>query len=296
MHISYSKIFPILVFIGIPAVDTILSYVINQPTFFTVPGLEYQILPIDLIYLLLFFYSFYPVRYSNDQYFKEERFKNIVVEYHYIRDILYVIAPLFILSVLLNSMLLNLIQGMLCCSGQSYESFYTFQSILYSDYLLPFGINLAYSVIGGIIWIAIFFARKDTRFYLAKEYFKTIYNVRNNLSKAKYIVIGIKSYDRYLRRNLNLQIKDVDKLCSKILISDPPIDQNVVIESMSTAFEDIDKLKPAKNLSKVLDIKKTDKFLVGLSLQTKIKDFFKLLGIVTAPIIAIIQLLMPSSH
>src|SRR5690349_18534520 len=70
MRLFYSKILPILVFLGIPAVDTILSYKINQQAIYEVFG--YQLLPIDLIFIFLFFYSIYPIRYSSQQYFKSE--------------------------------------------------------------------------------------------------------------------------------------------------------------------------------------------------------------------------------
>jgi hypothetical protein len=72
--------------------------------------------------------------------------------------------------------------------------------------------------------------------------------------------MGIKFYDTYLRRNLNLQINDIKEIYSKYII-DSNIDRNNSIRSLSAAFEsDNVKLKPAKSLLEITNVQETKNF------------------------------------
>src|SRR5437879_13101873 len=96
-------------------------------------------------------------------------------------------------------------------------------------------------------------AKKDTRYYMAKTCFEAISKMRDQTAKVNYLIAGIKFYDRYLQRTLNVQINDVKKIYSKI-ISDSSIDKNEAMCSILASFEsDEDKLKPVKCISKMLN-------------------------------------------
>jgi hypothetical protein len=68
----------------------------------------------------------------------------------------------------------------------------------------------------------------------------------DDIKRAYFLLLGIRSYDKYLQKNLKLHINDIKKVYSKIIF-DSSIDENEVIRSLSAAFENHDrsKLKPA---------------------------------------------------
>jgi hypothetical protein len=78
----------------------------------------------------------------------------------------------------------------------------------------------------------------------------------DDIKRAYFLLLGIRSYDKYLQKNLKLHINDIKKVYSKIIF-DSSIDENEVIRSLSAAFENHDrsKLKPAKYLSETLYVR-----------------------------------------
>jgi hypothetical protein len=281
--------------IVIPSINTVLSYKINQPVMFSLFG--YDILPIDMIYILVFAYGLYPIKYSSEKYFKKRGSEEALVEYHYIKKILYVIVPLLFITVLIDKVFYSVIIEILVRDFPDSNAWDYVYSLFYGDYyLIAFGSNLAYSIIAGIIRISIHIGRKDFRFYFAKACFGVVYKSIDNIKKAKYFIMGIRSYDKYLQKNVGVEIKDVDKIYSRVLTSNTAIDQNEVIQSITIAFDNNDKLRPANKLSKMLNTDEIEDFLIEKSLLTKIKDLSLFLATMIPVIIAIIQILLPQKQ
>jgi hypothetical protein len=60
--------------------------------------------------------------------------------------------------------------------------------------------------------------------YYAKGCFKIVLNeTSSEIDKAKYFRIGLHWYNKYLKNNLGLEINDIDKIISKIVIDSPLI-------------------------------------------------------------------------
>jgi hypothetical protein len=105
--------------------------------------------------------------------------------------------------------------------------------------------------------------------------------------------MGIKLYDKYLRRTLNVQINDIKKIYSKIM-SDSNIDKNEAMRSIMGSFESgEDKLKPVKCFSRMLNIKKSEEFLVDESFGERLKDMAIFFATIIPVAVTIIQLLLP---
>jgi hypothetical protein len=77
--------------------------------------------------------------------------------------------------------------------------------------------NLGFSVTAGIIWMVLVAAKKELEYYLAKSLFQSIAQENDESKKAQYLIKATKTYDKYLRRTLNLEINNVKKIYSKIL-------------------------------------------------------------------------------
>jgi hypothetical protein len=279
MRLYSGRLLPIIILVTIPLVVTILSYTIDQPTIYTIFG--YEIVPIDSLYILSFVYAFYPIRYTSRELFKETDPQNKIDEYKYVKNILYFIIPIFIaLSIYEKAVYYG------------YHNDY-YSDVLYRYYILAVGANLSYSVIAGIIWLLIHIERKNFRFYYAKACISIISDKINDIKRSNYLLLGLKSYDKYLQKNLKLQIYDIPKTYSKIIF-DSNTDENEVIRSIREAFMSEGTLKPAKYLSKISDLENPENFLIDKSLAHEVKDVAIFFATVIPVVIAIIQLFMQS--
>lgn len=102
---------------------------------------------------------------------------------------------------------------------------------------------------------------------------------------------GIKFYDRYLRRNFNLQINDINEIYNRFIF-DSNIDNNEKIKLLSLAFEnENDGLKPVKCLLEIGKVEDTRKFLVEESISKRIKDLMIFFATIITVAIAILTFL-----
>lgn len=88
----------------------------------------------------------------------------------------------------------------------------------------------------------------------------------------------------------------MDKIYSSVLTSESGIYENEAVRSILIAFDDKDKLKPARTLSKMLKVSEIENFLIEKSFVNKVKDVSLFLVTVIPVIIAIIQILLPQKQ
>jgi hypothetical protein len=151
--------------------------------------------------------------------------------------------------------------------------------------------SVTFLIVGSaLLKIIVLNARKEFRFYFAKASFKVISKKEDNVERIRYVIKGLNSYNKYLRRNLGLQIRDLKKIYSKI-ISDPTLDKYNPIEKLSIAFEDNNKLRTVKYLSELLGVTDTDQFLTKEPIGKKLEGFAALLGTMVSTFAAIIGVL-----
>lgn len=142
-----------------------------------------------------------------------------------------------------------------------------------------------------VFLILAYHIRKEFEFYFAKAYIKVASDDENETKKAKYFMKGIKFYDRYLRRNFNLQINDINEIYNRFIF-DSNIDNNEKIKLLSLAFEnENDGLKPVKCLLEIGKVEDTRKFLVEESISKRIKDLMIFFATIITVAIAILTFL-----
>ena len=152
-------------------------------------------------------------------------------------------------------------------------------------------INLGISITAGIIWMILVTARKELGYYIAKSLFQIITQETDESKRAEYLIKATKIYDKYLRRALNLEINNAKKIYSKIL-SDFNLNENESILMISKSFDSNNKLEPIKCLSKIMNVKETETFLVDESIGKRIKDMAIFFATIIPVAITIIQLLL----
>jgi hypothetical protein len=92
-------------------------------------------------------------------------------------------------------------------------------------------------------------------------------------------------------RTLNLEMNDAKKIYSKIL-SDYNMNKNESILKITESFDSNDKLEPIKCLSKILNVKDTETFLVDESIGKRIKDMAIFFATIIPVAVAVIQLML----
>jgi hypothetical protein len=88
-----------------------------------------------------------------------------------------------------------------------------YQTFIFVNYLLLF------IVIAGVLKIICALARSEFWLYFAIGCFVLMQDARNDVDEMKFFIMGLNSYNSYLRRRIKLQIKDLEKVYSKIAAS-----------------------------------------------------------------------------
>ena len=267
----------------------------------------------------LLLYPPYPAPFSAEHYFRERGYNAAVVEYDYVKKILYVAVPLFIILTILplagphlqpivnNYLLLNL-------ETQFQDPAYKISQAIV--FLIVFS---------GLLKLIFAIGRKKFRLYYAIGCFWILRHLKPNtrkdeVQKLSYVIKGLNSYNMYLHRHLNLHISGIRSIYSKISAL-PREKKDKVIEGISESFlpEQVktdslgparflyefatgkqEKLVRAKEKQEEAGVKEKEKqeeqraieegFLTSRPLFAKIKDWAALVAVVIPLGIAIVEL------
>jgi YVTN family beta-propeller protein len=168
---------------------------------------------------VLFLYPPYPAPYPSRKYFENRGFHTAVIEYEYVKKILYVTVPLFIVLTALTT--IPFIQGQLELPVKSYLSISLKVVLQQPAFRVAQGIAF-FIVFAGLLKLIFAVARKKFRLYYAKGCFEIInkweYNKdkKDEVQKMGYVIKGLNSYNLYLHRHLNLHIPQMQSIYSKI--------------------------------------------------------------------------------
>lgn len=136
------------------------------------------------------------------------------------------------------------------------------------------------------------FISKDFHFYLAKKYLDKTSSENEIDKKIKLLNQGLHSYNIFLKREINLQISDVKRICSKI-ITDSKQDINKEIDKISESFDKTNKLKPIKTISsEVFEDKDSEHMLIKIGRGQKMDDYVGIIIPIISVIITIIGLII----
>lgn len=240
-------------------------------------------------------YGIYPAFQSTKKFYEKRGYANVVLEYEFIKKFLLVSIPLVIIfNIYIDFNPFNLFLSY----NTSIEDTPTEAYPQNFSQNLGLSINasflwaavkgiLTYVTIAGLIRIVTQIAKKEFRFYFTKGYCKIISEKKDNFEKLKYLFPLIKSYNKYLERNLKIKINDIKKIYSIILYKDTN-QQLEIINSICILLEG-DRLKLARYLSSFQKVPDSE-----LYIKESIFQQLKVIGVFLAAaipiIISIIQL------
>lgn len=121
---------------------------------------------------------------------------------------------------------------------------------------------------------------------------------KNEVEKVNYLILAIQSYNAYLRKNIKLQINNVQRLYSRILVQQSSSKEEDSINSIYEAFKSGNKLKPIGCLSDIWKSKyenKEEEFLIKESTNQVLQawgGFAALIIPVITVIITVVQFLL----
>jgi YVTN family beta-propeller protein len=311
--ISSGKIFPILTLIILPGSVVLAHFVSDEVTssegkYFSYEGLDYEktaltyseyIIDITFI-VILFLYPPYPTPLSIERYFQLRGYANAVHEYEFVVRILYLAVPIFIVLMLLNQPYIQ----------QLLEE--NFSINIASTLKLPF-FRLALSaslfvVLVGILKIILARGREKFRLVYAVGCFQIMSHIQTDKQdeseEMHYLIAGLNSYNLFLRRQMNLEIKDLNRFYSKIAIKSSGERKNILNEIykafIDTKAEDrktleavriiYGKLKEGKEEKRAREDTKEEEFLVQQPLLNKLKDWTSFAAIVIPLAISVAEL------
>jgi hypothetical protein len=233
---------------------------------------------------MLIFYPFYPLFYpfifSIENHLNRRNPKSALTEYEALKKIVYVLLPLFFFTIALR------ISSGITEDNPLSALVLSIDEPAQSLFLSILGATL-FAVASALLRITLLNSRKRFKFYLARLSFRAMPKVEDEIERVKYLVLGLGLYNKYIRRTLGLQINDLKVIYSKI-IADAAVDRSYFIKELGTAFEDNDKLKPIRCLTRLFDAKDPERFLVKESVGKKLGEWATIIGTIVSTIAAFI--------
>jgi hypothetical protein len=238
-----------------------------------------RVLPIALI-----IYGLYPAVFTNEKYFQKIGFQNVVMEFQYIYKILCTEIVILSVSALISILILYI--------PFSFPSQLELDNII----ILPIMFQMLFCVIGGILRINSQVAKKEFWLYFAKGCLKISSENQDDLEKTHYLILGLSSYNKYLRRHLKYQIQDkyIVMISSNFMRINSE-GKKQTIELLHKALEDT-RSAPVGCLLTILKLPLTEQFLGRESLVQKLKAPGAALVAGIPVIISIIQLISSSGR
>lgn len=251
---------------------------------------------IAFIIILVIFPPF-PAPFSTQKYFRRQGIENAVVEYEYVRKIL--LVSLYLLIIVLAFLIT--LPGVYSYFPTPFNRIFNPAihqissnglEILPIDVLYLIRLYLFIIVFAAFLKMLFATGRSQFRLYFAKGCFKIMEQKKDEVTKISYLIKGLNSYNKYLKRLTRLQISDLTKIYSNISSCEDKGEIIKTMESLSNAFEKGDTLEPLRKLSSMHKIPK-EKFLTEQPLMHKIKELNTLIIPMATITITLITAFLP---
>lgn len=195
-----------------------------------IPKLFVIAIPVLIIFIASWIYGLHPAFIRTEKFFSKRGYDNVVLEYEFVKKLLFVIVIL--LAIVLIILYSNLFyqNNTLTISNMLREK----PSL--NPSLIMFSTILTYIAIAAILRIATQNLKREFRFYFAKGCCKIMSNKNDKVEKTKYLFLLLSSYNKYLQRNLKIEINDIKKIYS-IILSKETNQQIEIIESICVSLE-----------------------------------------------------------
>lgn len=248
---------PIIFFVILPAISITISTVIFL---LTVPAHDvtidrgFTVLTPAYITLLLSFIYAVKRPHSIQEYLKQG-LEQAIIEFETVRKVMPLIILIAVSLITFSIWVTHIFSG-------TWGALYT-SSV--------FGLIL-YIGIAGLLMYGLVISKKEFRFYFARTCFMSALNKEDIFEQMYYFSLGLQTYNKYLKRHLKHQIKDIDKVFSKVSLLDKDV-KNKIIHTLSNSFEtETDKLKPLKCISsEPMKSEDVENVLIPESLKSQLK-------------------------
>jgi len=249
-----------------------------------IPGLLAIGIPGIIVYISSWIYGLHPAFVRTEKFFSKRGYENVVLEYEFIKKLLFVII------VLLTIVFIILYSNLFSPNNTLTNNTLTIFDLLrekpsLNSCLIVFSTILAYIAIAAILRITTQNLKREFRFYFAKACCKIISAKNDEAEKMKYLFLLLSSYNKYLQRNLKIEINDIKKIYS-IILSKEANQQIEIIESICASLEG-ERLKLARYLSSLQKIPDSE-FYIKVSLFEQLKTIAAFLVAVITIVISII--------
>lgn len=246
---------------------------------------------------VLFLFSVYPAIYTTEIFFKKRGSANVVIEYPYIRKILFAYVIVLIVLIIGYFLTINPTNELIKKNTEHLINRGELDSSLSSQIdTLLFIQSLSRGIV--FIWlppVLIFILlkllleqpRKRFEFYYAKACFEIVMKIKYEPDKAEYLLRGLDWYNKFVKKVTKGSI-DIETIYSKI-ISHSQLSNNIVLDIISDSFHGGDELNPLRHMLALLSSwKEGDATLVKESLRARIKESSDLLIPIVTVIITIL--------
>lgn len=242
-----------------------------------------------IIALIISFFYYALKRPNSIEKYLKQGLEQAVIEIETVKRI---IPPVLLAGVLLNIFWTTTLKPFPTNMPQDPDPIALASVIIITPIVIT-SVILFYGGISSLLMYGLFILKKDSKFYFAKTCFMSALNKKDILKQMYYFSIGLQEYNRYLKRQLKLQINDINKILSKASILDDDA-KNHVIRSISNSFDsEIDKLKPLKCItSELMKSEDAESILIQETFKSQLKVVSAFLAASIPIVISIVTLYM----
>jgi hypothetical protein len=282
--------------------------------------------PVPLLVVLLI-YAVYPTLYPVSKFFEKRGSENVLLEYYYIRKILFSAIIIMIIFIPLSIVYTNTVNGVLKTDPvmKNLQQQLTTRAVTLrimgnlSEDVLQRDIEvkmiekkidarvaqtIPFSKIFALVYGSLYFvvpvsisiivklliehSRKLFKFYLAKACFEVVLKKSTNeVRKATYFKYGLIWYNRFLKKIISLEINNIDAFYESVLVN-CSLDNNKTLFSLANTFEDKNEFTALRYLRTVLPLGEGEKMLTREAFATKVKESSELIIPIVTTLITLI--------
>jgi len=271
----YGKMMPLIILVILPPIFLALPDIAD---YYGIDIPNDQIFWPFLLVVIFAVYILYDARLSSEKYFDKKDPENLVHEFGFLKKILYGETAAFLLC-LTALVIVPLVMPSAPLTAHNYfESRGFVEDDIFFSTIFAMG--------GAIGKIASLVSRKEFSFYFARGCFIILEKEEDGHENVRYFIAGLNSYNKYLIKNMKLNIEDMKQIYSKFFCAQAQ-EKTELIKTLDKAFAK-SKSEPIKPLLHFLGDKKADEFLTRQHLRAKTEHY---VGIIT-PIMAVIFTMM----
>jgi hypothetical protein len=237
-----------------------------------------QVIEYIIFAIMIVVYPVYPIFFL-EKFMSRRDPKTVIKEYRILKKIIIGLFPFFILSAALILTTRISQQNPLSIFVQSFPN-----PILVSLFITTMGV-IFFIVGSALLRIILLNSDRSFTFYLARISLSAISEVQDDVEKLRYLITGLNSYNKFIRRNLGLQIGNLKMIYSRI-ISENSMTRYQLMKEVSLSFKDKDRLEAVRCLTRYLKIADADQFLskepVGNKIGNLLETIVKLTSVFAA--------------